>query len=97
MNSRHTSSVPKEDVLFPTLLYSDSSYFQTCRWHTQDCCRRPQVYCRRTLVLPSLSPAHLVTLKADWNALLWSDTLLKLTHQNLHSTPSQTPLEASSD
>jgi hypothetical protein len=38
-----------------------------------------------------------VTLKAVRNALLWSHTLLKLTHLSLHSTFSQTLLEASSD
>jgi len=35
--------------------------------------------------------------KAGWNALLGSDTLLKLTHLSLHSTFSQTLLEARSD
>jgi len=38
-----------------------------------------------------------VTLKAGQNALLGSDTLLKLTHLSLHSTSSQTLLESSSD
>jgi len=38
-----------------------------------------------------------VTLKASWNVLLGSDTLLKLMHPSLHSTSSQTLLEASSD
>jgi len=38
-----------------------------------------------------------VTVKAGWNFLLGSDTLLKLTHLSLHSTSSQTLLEASSD
>jgi len=37
------------------------------------------------------------TLKAGRNALLGSDTLLKLTHRSLHSTSSQTLLESSSD
>jgi hypothetical protein len=35
-----------------------------------------------------------VTLKAGSNALLGSDTLLKLTHLILHSTSSQTLLDA---
>jgi hypothetical protein len=48
-------------------------------------------------VLPGLSPVLPVTLKAGKNALLWFDTLLKLTHLSLHSTSSQTLLEASSD
>jgi len=38
-----------------------------------------------------------VTLKAGRNALLGSDTLLKLTQLSLHSTSSQTLLESSSD
>jgi hypothetical protein len=38
-----------------------------------------------------------VTLMAGRNALLGSDTLLKLTHPSLHSTSSETLLEASSD
>jgi len=38
-----------------------------------------------------------VTLKAGRNALLQSDTLLKLAHRSLHSTSSQTLLEAPSD
>jgi len=37
-----------------------------------------------------------VTLKAGWNALLGSPTLLKLTHLSLHSISSQTLLEACS-
>ena len=36
-------------------------------------------------------------LKASHNALLGSDTLLKLMHLSLHSTSSQTLLEAPSD
>jgi len=38
-----------------------------------------------------------VTPKAGWNAFLRSYTLLTLTHLSLHSTSSQTLLEASSD
>ena len=38
-----------------------------------------------------------VTLKAGRNALLGSETLLKLTHLSVHSTSSQTLLETSSD
>ena len=44
-----------------------------------------------------VAPALPVTLKAGRNALLWSDTLLKLTHLSLHSTSSQTLLQASID
>jgi len=77
---------------------------QVCRRCTQVCRRRTQVCRRRTQVLPGLSsalPGLLlalpVTLKAGRNALLGSDPLLKLTHLSLHSTSSQTLLEASSD
>ena len=38
-----------------------------------------------------------VTLNVGRNALLGSETLLKLTHLRLHSTSSQTVLEASAD
>jgi hypothetical protein len=47
--------------------------------------------------LPDLSPVLPVTLTAFRNALLGSDTLLKLMHLGLHSTSSQTLLKASSD
>jgi len=47
--------------------------------------------------VPGLSSALPVPLKAGRNALLGSDTLLKLMHLSLHSTSSQTLLEASSD
>jgi len=83
MISKRTSSVPKEDVVFPRLLHCDLRCSQTCR--------------RPSQVLPGLLLALPVTLKAGRKALLGSDTLLKLTHLSLHSTSSQTPLEASSD
>jgi len=44
-----------------------------------------------------MSSALPVTLKLGRNALLGSDTLLKLMHLSLHSRSSQTLLEASSD
>jgi hypothetical protein len=90
MISRHTSSVPKEVVVFPRLLYCDSRCSQTCH-------RRSQVCHRRSQGLPGLSFVLPVTLKAGRNALLGSNTLLKLMHLSLHSTSSQTILEASSD
>jgi len=83
MNSRRTSSIPKEDVVVPRPLYCDSRCSQTCRRHSH--------------VLPGLSSALPVTLKAGRNALLGSETLLKSTHLSLHFTFSQTLLEASSD
>jgi len=46
--------------------------------------------------LPGLSFVLPITLQAGRNALLGSDTLLKLTHLSLHSTSSLTLLEASS-
>jgi hypothetical protein len=46
---------------------------------------------------PKLLLALPVTLKACRNGILGSDTLLKLTHLSLHSTSSQTHLEASTD
>jgi len=50
-----------------------------------------------TMVLLYQSSEMTVTLKAGRNALLGSETLLKLTHLSLHSTSSQSLLEASSD
>jgi hypothetical protein len=83
ISRRTTSSIAKEDVVVPRLLYSDS--------------RRTQVSHRRSQVLPGLLSALPVTLKASRNALEGSDTLLQLTNLSLHSTSSQTLLEASSD
>jgi len=96
MISRRTCSVPKQDVVFPWLHYSDSRCSQTCHRHSQVCCRRSQVLPGLLSALPGLSPALPATLKAGRNAPLGSDTLLKLTHLSLHSTSSQTLLEASS-
>src|SRR5258705_6270142 len=97
MISSRTSSIPKEDVVFPRLLYCDSRCSKTYRRRSQVCPRRSQVLPGLSSALPGLSPALPVTLKAGRNALLGSDTLLKLTHLSLHSTSSQTLLEASSD
>ena len=97
MISRRTCSVPKEDVVFPRLLYCDSRCSQTCSRCSQVCHRRSQVLPGLSSALPGLSLALPVTLKAGRNALLRSDTLLKLTHLSLHSTSSQTLLKASSD
>jgi hypothetical protein len=49
------------------------------------------------MVLRYLSSEISVTLMAGWNALPGSDTLLKLTLLSLHSTSSQTVLEAPSN
>jgi len=99
-----TSSIPKEDVVFPRLLYCDSRCFQTCCRRSQGCFRCSPVLPCLSLALPGLlsvfaglSSALRVPLKASRNVLLESDTLLKLTHLTLHSTSSQTLLEASSD
>ena len=97
MISRRTSSVPKQDVVFPRLLYCDSRCSQTCRRRSQVCCRHSQVLPGLSSALPGLSRALPGTLKAGRNALLGSETLLKSTHLSLHFTFSQTLLEASSD
>jgi len=84
---------------------------QARRQRTQTCRRRSQVLPKFTPALPdvleliTITPMVLlyqsseipVTLNAGRNALLGSDTLLKLTHLSLHSTSSQTLLESSSD
>ena len=142
MISRRTSRIPKEEVVFPRLLYCDSRCSQTSRQHSQvlpgilstppylsqvlpgavrlvvGAPRLVSGTPRCSQVDPKFSPTlrgvpkpiiitpmallyHSseipVTLKAGRNALLGSDTLLKLTHLSLHSTFSQTLLEASSD
>jgi hypothetical protein len=83
MISRRTSSVPKEDDLFPKLLYCDSRCSLVCPRHSL-------VLPGLSSALPGLSPACTVTLKVGRNVLLPSDSLLKLTHLSLHSTSSQT-------
>jgi len=95
--SRHTSSVPIGDFVFPTLLYCDSRCSQTCRWRSQVCWRRCQVLPVMSLALPGMSRLLTVTLKAPSNALLLSDSVLKLLFLSLHSTFSQTLQTASSD
>jgi len=116
-HSRHTCSIPKED-LFPRLLNGDSRCSQTCCWRSQPCYQCSETCCQLSQVHPKFFPAHRgvpklititpmvllyqsseisVTLKAGRNALLQSDTLLKLTHLSLHCTSSQTLLEASRD
>ena len=75
----------------------DSRCSQTSRRRSQVCRQCSQVCRQHSQALPGLLPALPVTLKAGRNALLGSDTLLKLTHISLHSTSSQTLLEASSD
>ena len=90
MNSRRSSSVPQEGVVVPRLLYCDSRCSQAY-------CQRSQVCPRLCQLLTGFSSALPVTMKAGRNALLGSDTLLKLTHPSLHSTSSPTLLEASSD
>jgi len=66
MISRCTSSIPKEDVVLPRLLYCDLRCSQnwrwhsqnwrwrsqTCRWRSQDCHRRPHACRQRSQVLP---------------------------------------------
>ena len=66
MISMRTSSLPKEDVVFPTLLYCDSrcsqacrqgsqasrQSSQTCRWHSKACCWHPEACCQHSQVLP---------------------------------------------
>jgi len=57
----------------------------------------PKYFTITPMVLLDQSSVIPVTLKAGRNALLGSETLLKLMHLSLHSTSSQTLLEASSD
>ena len=43
MISRRTCSLPKEDVVFPRLLYCDLNCSQTCCWRSLACRRCSQV------------------------------------------------------
>jgi hypothetical protein len=84
---------------------------QTCHQRSQTCRRHSQVHPKFSLAhrgvpkLITITPMVLlyqsseisVTLKASRNALQQSNTLPKLTHLSLHSTFSQTLLEASRD
>jgi hypothetical protein len=84
---------------------------QTCHQRSQTCCRHSQVHPKFSpahrgvskhititpMVLLNQSSEISVTLKAGRNALLQSDTLLKLPHPSSYSTSSQTLLEASRD
>jgi len=111
MISRCTSSVPKEVAISPRLLYCDSTCSQTCRRRSLDCHWRSQVVpkfslaLRGVLIIITITPMVLlyksseipVTLKACRNALLGSDTRLKLMNLSLHSTSSLTLLQSSSD
>jgi len=52
MISRRTSSVPKEDIVFPRLLYCDSRCSQTCHQRSEACRWRTQTSRRGTQVRP---------------------------------------------
>jgi len=111
MISRRTYNVPKEDVVFPRLRYCDSRCSQTCCRCSQACHRCSQVHPKFSPALWGVPKLITITPMirlyqsseipvipiAGRNALLWSDTLLELTHLSLHSTSSQTLLEAPSD
>jgi len=152
MISRCTSTVPKDDVVSPRLLYSNSRCSQVSHWGSQvfpaffsgvtnrsselsnllsalldwssalpgiasvprlvaDAPRCSQMHpkfspsLRGVLKLITITLMVLlyhsseipVILNTSWNALLGSDTLLKLMHLSLHSTSSQTLLEVSID
>jgi len=90
MSSRRTSSVPKEDVVSPRLLYCDFRCSQACHWRLQ--------------VLPGLSSALPVLLLAlpgaprcNWWPLRRSSQLWDVTTLGLWSDNSQTLPEAPSD
>jgi len=95
----------------PRLVASDSTGFQNCSRHSQDCFQCSQVYPKFSLAhqgIPqpiTITPMVLlyqsleitVTLKACRNAHLRFDTPLKLTYLSLHSTFSHTLVEAPSE
>jgi len=85
MISRHTSSVPKQDVVFPRLLYwnwrcSQSGHrcAQACGWHSQHSCRRFEVLQALSLLPPGLSTALPAAPRCTWRLRPWSSQLLDL-------------------
>jgi hypothetical protein len=88
----------------PNVLSGAPTYSQTYHHHSQGTpvpvIGDPSYSCtshQRSQLILCQSSDILVTLKAGRNALLRSDTLLKLTLLSLHSTSSQTLLEFSRD
>jgi len=106
-----SSSVSKEDVVFPRLCYGELLCSKACSQRSQACHQcspvcpmsspalrdvpHPTAFTHSVLLFPSSWIP--VTLKDSRSVLLVSDTLLKLTHLRLHCTSSQILLETSSD
>jgi len=105
------AGTPRLVVGVPRLIAGVARCSQECLQRSQACCRCSQVHpklspalrgiCKPIIITPMVLLYQFSeipdTLKAGWNALLGSDTLLKLTHLSLHSTSSQTLLEAASE
>ena len=87
MICRRTSGLPKWDVVFPTLLYSDS-------WCSQGCHRRSQVLPDLLSALTGLLPASPGGPRCTLRPLCWSSQLWDLTTLGFWSDNSQTLPEA---
>ena len=107
MISRFTSSIAKEHLVFPDccrvvqgtliLVAGASRYFHLPPTFPLALQRVPNLIIITPMVLLYESLEIPGTLNGDWNALQWSDTLLKLTTLSSHSTFSQTLLDAPSN
>jgi len=86
MLSRRTSSVPKEDVVFPWLLYCDTRCSQTCCRRSKACRQRTQTSRWRSQVLPGLSSA-LPGLPGASNVLSSAPRYSQTYHNHSHGTP----------
>lgn len=86
----HPYSIPKEDVVYPRLLYSDAECFQTC-------CRRFWACCWHCQALTDLSSALADASSYTYRPLHWSSELRDLTTMVLWSENSailpETPRE----
>jgi len=76
--SRHTISVPREDDVFPRLLYSDSRCSQTCCWGYQAWCQGFQVLSGLLSALPSLLPVLPGAVRCTQSSLWHSEVFLNL-------------------
>jgi hypothetical protein len=96
-NPRLVTGAPRLVVGAPRHVAGSRSCSQVCPEFSPALRGIPKLITITPIVLLYPSSEIAVTPKAGRNALLVSDTLLKLTHLSLHPTSSQTLLEASSD
>ena len=94
---RHVVGTPRLVIGAPRLVARVPRCYQVCPKFSPALWGVFKLITITPMVLLYQSSEIPVTLNAGWNAILGSDTLLKLTHLSLHSTSSQILLEASSN